>query len=310
VSRALRLEGSVLILCCQPKRISPASNRPCYLCRAIGDLAHARNQGRKGKPHQQIKHVEKLSYFAWRIIALFGVGLVALVIASLTFRRCSGVPGWINFLTTNILSLLLLCVVVVQAYIYSQQKRLMQSQLDVMSIAIRPRLRVASVKVKDFEEGKSPVFVMSLVNEGATEANDVAIFMQVRIGPGDADGAKWGGEQIVTIPANGRENYFVPLPRPLSEEDIYGFNNTVRLEVSGYYRQTDAVDVPFCYKYYPWHGERPRGVSQFIACDFDPSLTVQVSRSDTITLTSSVTAIHIKAGQRDEKGGEEPATQD
>lgn len=180
----------------------------------------------------------------------------------------------IKFFTGNFLNLLILCVVLVQALIYHEQWKTMDRQVRIMGIAIEPRLRVTNVKVKDFKAGKLPVFIVSIINEGATDAKDVTLDIRVNLEEEDAFVIRWSNPQIVTIPAGQERHYFVPWRTSLPQERIDSFNKSVPLKVSGFFKLKETEQKDFCYRYYPWEGKRPKGVSQFVPCDFNPGLTI------------------------------------
>lgn len=101
----------------------------------------------------------------------------------------------IKFLTANLLNLFILAVVSVQALIYWQQKR-------IMGMFIDPQLRITNVRVEDFEAGKEPVFIVSIINEGAKNAKDVTLNIRVNLREGERLAIRWSKPQIVNIPAH------------------------------------------------------------------------------------------------------------
>jgi regulator of replication initiation timing len=164
--------------------------------------------------------------------------------------------------------------------VVSQNERIaeaVEGQLEIMRLALEPRLRIAEVKAEGFEIGQIPVFILSLLNDGATDARDVAIHLSSQIGDKNPSGVRRNREQIITIPAHAMERVFVRWTGALTQEQIDQVNNGTPLQVSGYFKQTNTEPVPFCYKYHPWTGERPDGVPQFVPCDFDPTLDIFVT---------------------------------
>jgi hypothetical protein len=258
----------------------------------------------QGKQDQQSQDIEKPSYVGWWVIVLFGFSLLAaLVIVSLVLRQRGCVPEWVGFLTTNALSLFLLFAVVIQAYIYFQQRKLMQGQLDVMGIAVAPRLRIADVTVEDFKVGKTPVFIVSIMNDGATDARSVLLNIQVGMKEEGLE-KKWSNPQVVTIPARQTQHYFVPWTRALTGELVHAINTrSTSIKVSGYFKLGDRPQADFCYMYYPWRGIRPDRISQFIPCDFDPALKTLVGLQAFVKPTASLT---LKVIRHENKEHENP----
>ena len=151
----------------------------------------------------------------------------------------------------------------------------MQKQVEIMGIAVEPRLRVANVRATNFVVGGLPIFIVTFVNEGATEARNVEIKLELQ--KGDETPVFWTRQQNVTIPANGKEDYPIRWPSLLRREDIDGFNDNIPLRVLGYFVH-QTTTTKFCYRYYPWSfGNRPEGLPQFFPCDFDPGLTVTMT---------------------------------
>jgi hypothetical protein len=216
-----------------------------------------------------------------RSITLFVfAGAAVLTAIALHYRGFGTVPAWVSFLTENLLNLLLFAVVVIQARIYHQQRQVMhnqwdamQKQVDIMSMAVDPRLRIMSVKVENLEVGGEPIFVVSIINEGATDAKDVTLNMRVNLREGDRLAMKWSHPQIVTIAAHQEQHYFLRWRTTLEQELLDDINQTAPLKVSGYFQLPGKEQTEFCYLYYPWRGKRPEGISQFIPCDFNPGLT-------------------------------------
>jgi len=155
-----------------------------------------------------------------------------------------------------------------------------QQQVDHMAIQsdiLGPRLHIEGVRVSDFEVGKQPWFFIKVTNSGPKAAEDVMISMRVESGLSTGTvGAKWKKEQTVTIPANSSRKYFIKWAERLTDDAYQGFKMFVPLSVSGYYKMRETQQVEYCYKYNPCIEPRPKGVPEFIPCDFDPGLTVLI----------------------------------
>jgi len=166
-----------------------------------------------------------------------------------------------TFIAQQAFNGLVFTAVVVQALIY-------QGQLRVMSVAINPRLRITNVETTSFEVGKTPVFIVTLSNEGATDAQDVAMYLKAESDPGT--GTNWQKEQVVTIPAHGKREYFIRLSGPLAQDLIDAVNDGKKtLKVMGSYQYAEGKAVGFCYKFWPWPfaEPRPERLPYFIPCD-------------------------------------------
>ena len=79
--------------------------------------------------NKQPSNIKKPRSIGVWLISFFFVGAIALTIIALMFRGLASFPAWVNFLTTDILSLLLLIVVIAQAVIYQRQWAAMREQL-------------------------------------------------------------------------------------------------------------------------------------------------------------------------------------
>jgi hypothetical protein len=194
----------------------------------------------------------------WLVLA----GMVALTIAVVYWSRAFTLQTErYAFIAQQMFNVFILTAVVVQALIY-------QGQLNAMTVAINPRLRIASVETTPFEVGRTPVFIVTLVNEGATDAASVAMYLKAETDI--STGTHWHEQQIVTIPAHGMREYFIrwlgPLENALMKEIGDGHRT---MKVTGYYESAKGQRVEFCYKFWPWPFAEPRPdrLPQFIPCD-------------------------------------------
>lgn len=221
-----------------------------------------------GKPAK--KNYQKPRRRFWIVLYFLG-GLAAVVFVLWLISLClnPAISDPIQFITGNLLNALIFAAIVTQAYIY-------HGQLRVMSVAFEPRLRITSVRAEGFEIGMGPAFIVSIINDGAMDAEAVELSIEVRLTKEATPVVKWSHPQTVTIPAHQEHHYPVPWRSPLTQELLDGFNNNVPLEITGYFKLGDNR-TDFCYRYYPWQGKRPQGVSQFIPSDFSPAITHIVS---------------------------------
>jgi hypothetical protein len=171
-----------------------------------------------------------------------------------------------------------------------------QEQLEIMRMALEPRLRVTGVRVENFKPGHEPVFLVSIINDSLSDANDVAFYMSFETDDGVE--TSWQGEQVVTVPAKGMRNFPIHWRTSLTDERFYSFNrlsSPVSLQVSGYFRQGNGESREFCYRYYPWYsGERPDGLDQFFPCDFNSRLAHTLHTASAIHAhTSSHVSIEV-----------------
>jgi hypothetical protein len=169
-----------------------------------------------------------------------------------------------TFIAQQLFSGLVFTAVVVQAFIYF-------GQLRVMGIAVNPRLRISNVETINFVVSRTPIFIVTLVNEGATDAHNVAIFLKAeQVGAGV--GTHLIKQQITTIPAHGRQEYFVRWGGPVDATFIDEVERgKKRLEISGSYEYAKSKPVTFCYRYYvwPWPEDRPERLPRFVPCDLN-----------------------------------------
>lgn len=229
------------------------------------------------------------------------------------------------FLTGSLLNLSIIVAVIIQAYIYVGQWdtmerslertddiiKKMQAQLGTMNegLAIEraktdPRLRVSKVRIENFEAGTSPIFIVTIANDGLIDATGVELHIGIKMGT-DKE-FNWIDPQTVMIPARGEESYPVDSGAQLEQEHIEGFNKTVPIEVRvrvKYWPGSPTEPKEFCYKYLPWRGDRPPDIPQFVPCDFNPHLNIIVHLgAGRLTLTGHpVTLIHGKATPEEAK---------
>jgi hypothetical protein len=174
---------------------------------------------------------------------------------------------------------LIFAAIVAQVLIYRKQWAAMAEGLAIERAKTNPRLRVAEVVAEPFEVGKRPFYIVTIANDGQFAATNVRFYMSIKIG--DETPMEWIDVQIVTIPANGREHYFIHSSFWLSQEQFDSFDTAgVPLKVEGFFDYKPIGITNFCYKYVPVQGEyRPPKVPQFVTCDFTPRLntTLRIS---------------------------------
>jgi uncharacterized membrane protein len=155
-----------------------------------------------------------------------------------------------------------------------EQAKAVKEQVEIMGIAIEPRLRITNVRIVNLKAEERPAFIIWIVNEGATDAKNVKFYMRVALG---TEEQHWSREQTITIPARKEEHYWIAWSNTLGQNDIDAINGSIPVKVTGYFNIENRGQQEFCYRYYPWKGRRPRNVSQFIPCDFNPGLTVPLA---------------------------------
>lgn len=219
------------------------------------------------------------------------VGLILLVgLLVSTFWLAS---GRILFFTGSFLSLATLTVIALQSITYSGQWKAMDEGLAIERNKTNPRLRIAEVTAEDFEVGKRPFYVVTIANDGLLAATDVRIHMSIEIGAEKP--LDWIDDPIVTIPASGKEHYFIHSSFWLSREQFDSFDNAgVPLRVVGFFEYLPIGITNFCYKYVPTQGEyRPPKVPQFVPCDFTPRLSTTVHIKEGIEAKATVGAVGV-----------------
>jgi hypothetical protein len=225
-----------------------------------------------------------LRYMIWA--AFIVVAVVAIV--SLFFPN---MKDRIKFFTDSSLNVLIVLVVAVQAYIYTKQWGAMTEGLAIERAKTDPRLRIAEVTAQNFEVGERPTFIVTIANDGLIAATGVKVHMGVEI---DVDKElDWIHDPIVTIPASGKEHYFILSSSWLEQQHIDAFNNAVALRVVGFFDYWPVGRTDFCYRYLPWEGPRPEGIPQFVPCDFEPRLntTLRITGAQVRGEVGTVTAI-------------------
>lgn len=163
--------------------------------------------------------------------------------------------------------------------------------------AISPRLHIDGVRVVDFDVGRQPTFFVKIVNSGPVAAKKVEISIRIE---SSIDGGVRPKSQAITIPANDSWEYPLNWPIELSSTSIERLSSeNGKLRVRGSFQEPKRDAVEYCYKYYPWSGRRPEGVSQFIPCEFDTARTVSLSITgkSRIDPAGSVTNLPIRASE-------------
>ncbi len=153
----------------------------------------------------------------------------------------------------------------------------MEEALSIERAKTDPRLRVSNIRIEDFKAGQSPIFIITIANEGLIDATGVELHIGVRMG--EEKEFNWIEPQTVMIPARGRESYPIVSGAIFNEQLIEGFNTEVPIEVKvrvKYFPGSPVEPKEFCYRYLPWRGDRPEDVPQFVPCDFNPRLNVVV----------------------------------
>lgn len=91
------------------------------------------NENIERKEDEQISRIKKPQQVGWWLVSLLVIiGVVFLTVIARRYRELKDFPAWISFLTSAVLNLLLLTVIVVQAYIYGRQWKAMKEQLNAM----------------------------------------------------------------------------------------------------------------------------------------------------------------------------------
>lgn len=223
-------------------------------------------------------------HLAWVFIG-GGIAIVSLLVASIWWPNLTERT---KFFTGNLLNLVVGLAVIAQVLIYRKQWGAMAQGLAIERAKTDPRLRVAEVSAGNFEVGKRPVFIVTIANDGLLAATGVRIHMSIEIDvekPMD-----WINDQIVTIPASGREQYFIHSSFWMSQEQLDSFDNAgVSLRVVGFFEYAPIGITNFCYKYLPLQGEyRPAKIPQFVPCDFTPRLnTTLIPQTGHLTLLAT-----------------------
>jgi hypothetical protein len=219
------------------------------------------------------------------------LGAVAIVVLISIFHP--NLATRVKFATDGILNLLIVLIIAVQAYIYVRQWDVMEQNLErtddvidqmkcqlsameaqntitqqnfTMQAAINdPRLRIARVTVEDFDPGKKPIFIVKIINDGLIPAQNVDFEMRVQLGVDKEESSS----DMFDVPAKDTEVQHLVSHGVLDEQTISGFNTDVPLTVRGrmrYFPHFNESPQTFCYQYYPWKGDRPKEIPQFVRC--------------------------------------------
>jgi hypothetical protein len=144
-----------------------------------------KSEGIERKKDEQPSRIKKPQRIGrWFVIpgVVFIVG-VFLIFIALRYRDLKEVPSWVTFLTGSILNLLLLTVVIVQAYIYHRQWAAMQKQIKAAKRGVKiaqqnliyaQRAYVTIARVEIISAGK--VALSSEEETGITSSDEVASF--------------------------------------------------------------------------------------------------------------------------------------
>jgi hypothetical protein len=152
----------------------------------------------------------------------------------------------------------------------------MRKQVEIMGIAVEPRLRISNIRLENFSVGTWPIILVSIVNEGATDARGISLHIRVQSKEGGIVARKWSRAQIVSIPAHQEQIYPLEWHDPLTKEAYEAASQ--RLKVLITMKIGEAEESKFCYRIYRLKGPRPTGVGQFVPCDFDPGFSYVQTR--------------------------------
>jgi hypothetical protein len=211
-----------------------------------------------------------------------GGGLLALLLV-FTFALPA---GRILFFTGGLLSLVTLVIIALQSLIYSGQWKAMAEGLAIERAKTDPRLRVVGVTAEKFKVGERPIYIVTIANDGLLPATDVRTHMSIEIN--DERPMDWIDDVVTTIPANGKEHYFIHSSFWLSQEQLDSFDSgKALLRVVGFFKYAPIGSTDFCYKYLSMQGEdRPARIPQFVRCDYAPRLnTTLIAQPGHHTLT-------------------------
>ena len=170
-----------------------------------------------------------------------------------------------------------------------------ESAKQQVSIATSPRVYVEGVHAVNFERGLEPVFFLNIANSGPVPAERIKVFVEIDHINGSTKPAQ---ANTITVPANGVRAYdfrgsFV-LPDNLAELEKWN------LRVTGNVSFADS-EIPFCFKYSHWFGERPASVPLFVPCDFDQRRNVAVKlQPATLYATGTVATLRVERGRSGE----------
>ena len=152
----------------------------------------------------------------------------------------------------------------------------MREQVEIMGVAIEPKLRISNVRVEHFSTGAWPIFLVSIVNEGATDARNVSLHIRVRSPEGVMIAQKWTKSNVVTIPAHQEQTYHLEWGDALTQEAYDNASKRLKVVVTIEIGEDDARE--FCYRYYRFKSGQPAGVGQFVPCDLDLGITYVQTR--------------------------------
>jgi hypothetical protein len=229
------------------------------------------------EPDDNHPHSGQQKPFRWLLLCFRFIGAVALLGLVVGGLVCASrfidpaTTDRVQFVTGNLVNALIFIAILGQIYIYHKQWVSMDKQVQILSIAIEPRLRITNVRIVNLKAEERPTFIIWIINEGATDAKNVKFYMRAAIG---TEEQHWSREQIITIPARKEEHYWIAWSSTLGQNDIDAINSSIPVKVTGYFNIENRGQQEFCYRYYPWKNRRPRDISQFIPCDFNPGLTV------------------------------------
>jgi hypothetical protein len=146
--------------------------------------------------------------------------------------------------------------------------------------ATSPNLFVDSARVDGFEPGSEPTFFVKIVNSGGVSAENVAVNIRIET-DNNYIGVKYtGGDNLISIPAQGFREYFITATSPLAAQHIERFESGSGLRIRGYIQHA-ANRQEYCFRYNP---SRAPGVPRFIPCDFDIRHTILLRAGDAIRI--------------------------
>ena len=151
--------------------------------------------------------------------------------------------------------------------VYSRQAGIRARQADLMEGG----LSVDPPRMINFEDGKRPSVFVKVVNSGIVPARDVSVSLKFEIG----DHTNFSSAQVITIRVGKGRKCFIPSNVALRTGDVLAIHTgemVLRVIVSlTQPKKPEKKAEVHCYKFYPWprSDSRPKGLPQFVECDFD-----------------------------------------
>ena len=159
--------------------------------------------------------------------------------------------------------------------------------VDKQAALMTGSIHVDGVRVIDLQEGRTAICFVTVANSGMI-ARQVSLTMAVDM---LSDTTKYPDPLATMIPAQSTREFSISSGLVMNSGNLQRLDgNTFRVRGRITWDKGENDKSEYCYKYNPYpHGEHPRGLPQFVPCDFNMGRDISVSARSTAVATATGT---------------------